>query len=237
MSPKRKFVVDQGVKILIVDDERPIRRFLRASLISHGHDVHEAETGFEALKQATKVKPDLIILDLGLPDMDGLEVTRRLREWTTTPIIILSVREKEEVKIAALEAGADDYLTKPFGIGELIARIKVALRHTFPVDDHSVFQTGSLQVDLAGHLVFLAGKNVSLTPTEFQILRVLVWQNGKVVTQHQLLREVWGDAYSDESHLLRVNISNLRRKLEPDPAQPKYLLTETGVGYRIKIEL
>jgi two-component system KDP operon response regulator KdpE len=204
-------------------------------LISHGHEVQEAETGIQALEQATRGKPDLIILDLGLPDMDGLEVTRRLREWTNTPIIILSVREKEEEKIAALEAGADDYLTKPFGIGELIARIKVALRHTFPVDDHSVFQTGSLKVDLAGHLVFLDGKIVSLTPTEFQILRVLVWQNGKVVTQRQLLREVWGDAYSDESHLLRVNISNLRRKLEPEPAKPKYLLTETGVGYRINI--
>ncbi len=228
-------MVDQGVKILIVDDERPIRRFLRASLISHGHEVHEAETGVEALEQAAKVKPDLIILDLGLPDMDGLDVTRRLREWTTTPIIILSVREKEEEKIAALEAGADDYLTKPFGIGELIVRIKVALRHTISVDDHSIFQSGSLKVDLAGHQVFLAGKNVSLTPTEYQILRVLVWQNGKVVTQRQLLREVWGDAYSDEFHLLRVNISNLRRKLEPEPAKPKYLLTETGVGYRINI--
>jgi two-component system KDP operon response regulator KdpE len=228
-------MVDQGVKILIVDDERPIRRFLRASLISHGHEIQEAETGTQALEQATRFKPDLIILDLGLPDMDGLEVTRRLREWTNTPIIILSVREKEEEKIAALEAGADDYLIKPFGIGELIARIKVALRHTIPVDDHSVFQTGSLKVDLAGHLVFLDGITVSLTPTEFQILRVLVWQNGKVVTQRQLLREVWGDAYSDESHLLRVNISNLRRKLEPEPAKPKYLRTETGVGYRINI--
>jgi len=228
-------VVDQGVKILIVDDERPIRRFLRASLISHGHEVHEAETGIEALEQAARVKPDLIILDLGLPDMDGVEVTRKLREWTTTPIIILSVREKEEEKITALEAGADDYLTKPFGLGELVIRIKVALRHTFPVNDHSVFQTGTLKVDLAGHLVFLDGKNISLTPTEFQILRVLIWQNGKVVTQRQLLREVWGEAYSDESHLLQVNISNLRRKLEPEPAKPKYLLTETGVGYRINI--
>ena len=230
-------MVDQGVKILIVDDERPIRRFLRASLVSHGHEVHEAETGIEALEQAARVKPDLIILDLGLPDLDGVEVTRKLREWTTTPIIILSVREKEEEKITALEAGADDYLTKPFGIGELMARIKVALRHTFPVDDHSIFQMGALKVDLAGHLVFLDGNSISLTPTEFQILRVLIWQNGKVVTQRQLLREVWGEAYTDESHLLRVNISNLRRKLEPEPTKPKYLLTEPGVGYRINIVL
>lgn len=138
-------MVDPKVKILIVDDERPIRRFLRASLLSHGHEIYEAETGFEALEQAAKVKPELIILDLGLPDMDGLEVTRRIREWTTTPIIILSVREKEEEKIAALESGADDYLTKPFGIGELLARIKVAMRHSLSVDEHAVFQTGKLK--------------------------------------------------------------------------------------------
>jgi two-component system KDP operon response regulator KdpE len=230
-------MVEKSVRILIVDDERPIRRFLRASLVAHGHEIHEAQSGMEALEQTAKLKPDLIILDLGLPDMDGLEVTRSIREWTTTPIIILSVREKEEEKIAALDAGADDYLTKPFGVGELVARIKVALRHTLSVDDYSVFQTGSLKVDLAGHQVFLAGKQISLTPTEFQLLRVLVWQNGKVITHRHLLREVWGAAYEDESHLLRVNISNLRRKLEPNPAKPKYLLTESGVGYRLSVGL
>lgn len=226
----------KGIRVLIVDDELPIRRFLRASLTAHGYQITEASNGSDALEGAMHTKPDLIILDLGLPDLDGTEVIRRIREWTTIPIVVLSVREKEEDKICALEAGADDYLTKPFGIGELTARIKVALRHTLPVNDHSLFQTGSLKVDLAAHQVFLGGNPISLTPTEFEILRVLVWQNGKVITQNQLLREVWGEAYVDESHLLRVNISNLRKKLEPNPTSPKYLLTETGVGYRLRIE-
>jgi two-component system KDP operon response regulator KdpE len=229
-------MTDQVIRTLIVDDEPSIRRLLRASLISHGHEVFEAETGSEALVEVTRRKPDLILLDLGLPDMDGKAVIQRCREWSKIPIIVLSVREKEEEKIAALEAGADDYLSKPFGIGELMARIRVALRHKISEEDHPLFQTGRLMVDLAGHLVHLDGKVISLTPTEFQILRALVSQNGKVITQKQLLREVWGTAYEEESHLLRVNISNLRKKLEPNPVKPKYLLTESGVGYRIHIE-
>lgn len=229
-------MTDKGVRILVVDDEHPIRRFLRASLSAYGHDIHEAQTGLEGLEQAAKVKPELIILDLRLPDMDGIEVTRKIREWTNTPIIILSVRDQEEEKIAALDAGADDYLTKPFGVGELVARIRVALRHSIPADDHSIFETGNLRVDLAGHQVSISGKSISLTPTEFQILRVLVWQNGKVITHRHLLQKVWGEAYEDESHLLRVNISNLRRKLEINPAKPQYILTEIGVGYRLNIQ-
>lgn len=225
-----------GIRVLVVDDERAIRRFLRVSLEAHHHTVFEATSGQEALTAVVAHRPDLIILDLGLPDMDGLEVTRQLREWTQTPIIVLSVREHETDKIAALDAGADDYLTKPFGVGELLARLRVALRHTASRDDSPVFATGGLVVDLARRVVTVNGREVQLTPTEYDLLKLLVTHGGKVLTHHQLLRQVWGMGYEEETHLLRVNISNLRRKIEANPARPVYILTEPGVGYRLRAE-
>jgi two-component system KDP operon response regulator KdpE len=223
-----------AVRILVVDDERPIRRFLRASLGGQ-YAVFEATTGEEALMAVAANRPDIIILDLGLPDMDGVEVTRRLREWTQTPIIVVSVREQEKDKIAALDAGADDFLTKPFGIGELMARLRAALRRTAQVDSEPVFKTGNLLVDFARREVLVGEQPVSLTPTEYDLLRTLVKHAGKVLTHHQLLQAVWGTAYEGETHMLQVNISNLRRKLEPNPARPIYIITEPGVGYRLKV--
>ncbi len=221
--------------ILLIDDERAIRRMLRVALSAHGYQVYEAATGEEGLQNAAAQHPDVIILDLGLPDIDGVEVTRRLREWTQTPIIILSVRGGEEDKIAALDAGADDYLTKPFGTGELTARIRTALRHAQPSGEtQPIFQVDGLRVDLLHRTVLVEEKAVELTPTEYELLKLLVQHAGKVVTHNQLLRAVWGTAYEDEAHLLRVNISNLRHKIESDPAQPHYILTESGVGYRLK---
>jgi len=229
-------MTDKGACILVVDDERPIRRFLRASLDSHGFEICEAAGGAEALAQAANLAPDVIILDLGLPDLDGVEVTRRLREWSHTPIIILSVRDQEKEKIRALDAGADDYLTKPFGIGELLARIRVALRHTYHTGAQLVFQTGKLRVDLARRTVSFDGQDIALTPNEYDLLKLLIQNAGKVLTHRQLLNQVWGSDYGGENHLLRANISNLRHKIEPDPAQPTYILTESGIGYRLKSE-
>jgi two-component system KDP operon response regulator KdpE len=225
---------DDGLVVLVVDDERPIRRFLRASLSAHGYRVYEAANGEEALSAAIANRPDLIILDLGLPDMDGVEVTQQLREWSQTPIIILSVREHESDKVAALDAGADDYLTKPFGSEELLARMRVAIRRSSQIGPEAVFQVDDLRVDLNRRQVTLNGNEVAFTPTEYDILRVLVQNAGKTVTQHQLLRQVWGVSYESETHLLRVNMSNLRRKIEPDPTRPHYILTEPGVGYRLR---
>jgi two-component system KDP operon response regulator KdpE len=219
---------------LVVDDERSIRRFLEASLIAHGYEVFEAATGEEALAAAGEHRPDVIILDLGLPDMDGITVTRQIREWTPVPIIILSVREHEADKIDALDAGADDYLTKPFGIGELLARLRAALRHTAPATTESTFTVGDLSVDFVRRVVTSAGHEIQLTPTEYDLLRVLILNADKVLTHRQLLRQVWGSAYEGEAHLLRVNMSNLRRKIEPEPARPTYILTEPGVGYRLR---
>lgn len=221
------------LRVLVVDDEPAIRRFLRASLTAHGNEVFEATTGEQALSAVIAHRPDLIILDLGLPDMEGIEVTRRLREWTHIPIIILSVREHETDKIAALDAGADDYLTKPFGIGELLARMRTAMRHAVQPVGQSVFSTGELTMDVGRRIVNVADREVQLTPTEYDLLRVLVMNAGKVLTHHQLLREVWGVAYENEMHMLRVNISNLRRKIESDPTRPRYIVTEPGVGYRL----
>jgi two-component system KDP operon response regulator KdpE len=229
-------MIDKGAHILIVDDERQIRRFLRASLSAHGFDIVEAENGKEALLQAASYQPDVIILDLGLPDMDGIEVTRRLREWNHAPIIILSVRDQEKEKVNALDAGADDYLTKPFGVGELLARIRVALRHAYHTDNEPVFQTGKLRVDLSRRAVSIDGQEISLTPNEYDLLKMLIQNAGKVITHRQLLHHVWGSDYGSENHILRVNISNLRHKIEPDPAQPSYILTESGIGYRLKTE-
>lgn len=224
---------EKSVRVLVADDERPIRRFLNASL-SGQYTVLEAATGEETLAVTVSGRPDVIILDLGLPDMDGVEVTRRLREWTQIPIIVVSVRDREEDKIAALDAGADDYLTKPFGAGELMARLRAALRRSALPESEPVFQAGDLSVDLAVREVLVKGQTITLTPTEYDILRILIQHAGKVLTHKQLVHAVWGTAYETDSHLLRVNISNLRRKIEIDPARPRHIVTEPGVGYRLK---
>ena len=225
--------METGQRVLVVDDETSIRRYLRAALTAQGLAVYEAADGQEALNAVLAHRPDLIILDLGLPDIDGIEVTRRLREWSQTPIIILSVREAEQDKIAALDAGADDYLTKPFGTGELLARMRVALRKQNASPNEPVFQSGELTVDISRRVVTVNEKEIQLTPTEYDLLKILVTHVGKVITHHQLLRQVWGEGY-DDMHILRVNISNLRGKLEPDPSRPTYIHTEPGVGYRLK---
>ena len=221
-------------RVLVVDDERSIRRFLTASLSGH-FEVIEAANGQDAIRAVVDRQPDAIILDLGLPDIDGVDVTRRLREWTQIPIIIVSVREQEVEKIRALDAGADDYLTKPFGAAELMARIRVALRRAPQPELDVVFTEGDLTVDLARRMVLVQDEEINLTPTEYDILRMLVQHAGKVVTHRQLLRDVWGAAYENETHLLRVNVSTLRRKLERDPTQPRHLITEPGVGYRLRV--
>jgi two-component system KDP operon response regulator KdpE len=223
-------------RVLVVDDEQPIRRFLRVTLTSQAYTVIEATSGQEALSSAATQKPDIVILDLGLPDIDGVEVTRLLRQWTQVPIIILSVRGSENDKIAALDAGADDYLTKPFGVGELLARLRAALRRTAQTANEPVFTSGNLKVDLARRLVTVSGREVQLTPTEYGLLRVLVTHAGKVLTHRHLLHEVWGAEYREEFHMLHVNISNLRRKIEPDPARPQFIITEPGVGYRLRAD-
>jgi two-component system, OmpR family, KDP operon response regulator KdpE len=227
-------ISDLPIKILVVDDERPIRRFLNASL-GNRYTILEAETGDEAIKVAAVHHPELIILDLGLPDMDGTDVTRRLREWTDVPIIVISVRDNEQDKVAALDAGADDYLTKPFGASELSARIRVALRRSRKSEEEAAtFQNDELLVDFAKREVRINDHPVTLTPTEYNILRTLVTHVGKVLTHQQLIREVWGGNYEVNSHLLRVNVSNLRRKIENNPLQQRHIITEPGVGYRFK---
>jgi two-component system, OmpR family, KDP operon response regulator KdpE len=224
---------EQGLRVLVVDDERAIRRFLRAALTSQGHTVFEAETAQAGISAVTAERPDLIILDLGLPDLDGIEVVRRLREWSATPIIVLSVRSHEEDKIAALDAGADDYITKPFATGELAARMRVAVRHAPHYPPEPIFRSGELTVDLARRVVLLAEREIDLTPVEYGLLKALVAHAGKVLTHGQLLAQVWGPGYQNQRHLLQVNVSNLRRKLEVDPTRPRYITTEPGVGYRL----
>jgi len=229
-------MTDAGPRVLVVDDERAIRHFLRASLLANGCLVYEAANGKEAVREVAGVRPDVVILDLGLPDMEGTEVIRQLRKWCEVPIIVLSVREKEADKIEALETGADDYLTKPFGVGELVARLRAALRRATRTGPELVFEVDDLKVDIGRRQVRMRGEEVSLTPTEYDLLRVLVQHAGKVLTHRHLLRQVWGASYEPETHLLRVNISNLRRKIEPDPTRPHYILTEPGVGYRLRAE-
>ncbi|GFE58024.1 response regulator [Geobacter sp. AOG1] len=223
-------------RILIVDDEAAIQRFLHTALDTGEFSIHRAETGHAALAAAVAVKPDIILLDLGLPDMDGVEVIRRVREWSQVPIIVLSVREREDDKVKALDAGADDYLTKPFGVAELLARMRVALRRSLQQAPEPVFTVDELEVDLARRRVLVHGEDVQLTPTEYDLLRLLVIHAGKVMTHRQILRQIWGVAYVEQPHVLRVNISNLRHKLERDPSRPRYILTEPGVGYRLKAE-
>ncbi len=228
--------LDKNVpRVLVVDDEKAIQRFLKNALSSAEFSVHVAENGKEALAAAVAIRPDLIILDLGLPDMDGVEVLRRLREWTQVPIIILSVRDREDEKVTALDSGADDYVTKPFGIGELLARMRVALRKSIQQSPEPVYKVDGLEVDLEHRRVFVQGNEVQLTATEYDLLRLLVTHAGKVLTHNQILRQMWGPAYTEQPHLLRVNISNLRRKIEPKPNRPRYILTELGVGYRLKM--
>jgi two-component system KDP operon response regulator KdpE len=227
---------DIGLRVLVVDDEPAIRRFLRASLGAQGYTVMEASCGEDALKTVAINHPEVVILDLGLPDIDGVEVTRLLRQWTKTPIIVLSVRGSEADKIAALDAGADDYLTKPFSTGELLARLRAAIRRSNQVADEPIFSSGDLQIDLARRMVKLAGREVQLTPTEYSLLRLLAVNAGRVVTQRQLLRDACGPGYEQDFHILHVNISNLRHKIEPDPTRPRFLITEPGVGYRLREE-
>jgi len=224
--------------VLVVDDEPQVVRFLRATLPAQGYRVIEAATGQQGIVEASTRTPDLILLDLGLPDLDGVEVTRRLREWSRTPIIVLSARGQETDKIEALDAGADDYLTKPFGTGELLARMRVALRNAARAGggEEAVFTVGELTVDLGARRVFVGEEEIHLTRTEYNLLAFLVKHAGKVLTHRQLLKEVWGPGATSESHYLRVYMGQLRHKLERDPARPRYLLTETGVGYRLKTE-
>ena len=225
---------DKTICVLVADDEPPIRRFLNASL-SGQYTILEAATGEETLAVTMSGHPDVIILDLGLPDINGVAVTRRLREWTQVPIIVLSVRDREEDKIAALDAGADDYLTKPFGVGELMARMRAALRRSSLPENEPVFKQAPFLLTLLGGRWSSNGHPVTLTPTEYDILRILVLHDGKVLTHRQLEHAVWGTNYDADAHLLRVNISNLRHKIEADPAWPRYIITEPGVGYRLKI--
>ena len=225
--------MSDALVILIIDDEAPIRRFLRISLTSNNYRVEEAVSGREGLEKAARLRPDVIILDLGLPDEDGLSILKQLREWSHVPVIVLSVRDRDEDKIALLDAGADDYLTKPFSIGELLARPRAAQRHAQPVTDSTVFQTGALKADLSHRLVTLNNEPIKLTITEYALLRLFIQHAGKVLTHTQILREVWGPQYVEETHYLRVYIAHLRRKLEADPANPNLLITEPGVGYRL----
>lgn len=227
--------MSEGVQVLVIDDEMQIRRFLRISLDANGYQVNEAVSGQEGITRAAQLRPDVIILDLGLPDMDGLDVLRRLREWTTTPVIILSVRDDDQGKVAALDAGADDYLTKPFSTDELLARIRVALRHAQPASQESLFHFGDVTVDLSRRLVTLHEESVKLTPTEYALLRLMIQHAGKVLTHQQILRAVWGPEYVKETHYLRVYFAQLRQKLEDNPALPKLLMTEPGVGYRLVV--
>jgi two-component system KDP operon response regulator KdpE len=223
----------KGARIMIIDDEPQMRRLLQVALTAHGYEIREAETGREGIDQAAVFHPDLIVLDLSLPDLDGIEVIKQLREWTQTPVIILSVREQESDKIAALDAGADDYVTKPFSMGELLARIRTALRHAAGVEDEPVLTFGGLAIDLTRRYVAVDGGEVKLTPTEYELLRILVVNAGKVLTHRQLMRTVWGPSYEQETNYLRVYIRQLRQKIEPDPARPRHIVTEPGVGYRL----
>ncbi len=224
--------------IVVIEDDPAIRLFLRTGLGAHGFKVFEADRGRQGIVEAGIRKPDLIILDLGLPDMDGVDVIKTIREWSAMPIIILSARSTEQHKIEALDAGADDYLTKPFGLGELLARLRVALRHSVSspeLDQLGVFTSGALKVDLLKRQVVVGDREVHLTPIQYRLLSVLIKNAGKVLTHQYLLKEVWGPSYKDNSHYLRIYMSQLRQKLETDPAQPQYLLTESGVGYRLKV--
>jgi two-component system, OmpR family, KDP operon response regulator KdpE len=232
-------VTEPAAVVLLIEDEPQMRRFLRAALSTQPYTLVEAATAREGLAQAASRTPDVILLDLGLPDGDGIDLTRRIREWSIVPIVVISARGQEQDKVAALDAGADDYLTKPFGVGELLARLRVALRHgargtTEP--DEPVFALGGLQVDFEHRRVSLEGREVHLTPTEYKLLGVLIRHAGKVMTHRQLLKEVWGPNAVEQTHYLRVYMTQLRHKLEADATRPRYLVTEPGVGYRLQAD-
>jgi two-component system KDP operon response regulator KdpE len=230
---------ENGPLVLLIEDDPQIRRFLRATLPGNHYRLIEATTAQDGLRMVGLQHPDLIILDLGLPDMDGVEVARQLREWTLTPILVLSARDQEHDKIAALDAGADDYLTKPFGTGELLARMRVALRHAMQAlqnTEEPVYMLRGLRVDFGHRQVFVDDREIHLTPIEYKLLTVLIRYAGKVVTRDRLLKEVWGPSYTNEIQYLRVYMGHLRQKLEADPTRPQYLLTEAGVGYRLKAD-
>ncbi len=223
-------------RVLVVDDEPAIRRFLHTALADGQFTLVQAENGHAALAAAVSTKPDVILLDLGLPDLDGVEVISRIRQWSQVPIIVLSVRDREADKVRALDAGADDYLTKPFGVGELLARIRVMLRRSLAQVPEPVIHIEELEIDLARRLVRLRGETVALTPTEYELLRLLAVNAGKVLTHRQMLKQIWGAGYVEQPHVLRVNISNLRHKIESNASRPRYILTESGVGYRFRSE-
>ncbi len=225
--------MSEGPIVLIIDDEAQIRRLLRLSLEAHGYQIKEATTGQEGLQQVALARPDIIILDLGLPDMDGLDVIKKIREWCQAPVIVLSVRNSEQDKINLLDAGANDYVTKPFGMGELLARLRAALRHSLPDTSEGVFKTDGLSIDFSRRLVSKNGAEVKLTPTEYSLLRFLAQHAGKVVTHNQIIHELWGLHAQPDTSYLRVYILQLRRKIEDDPANPRLLITEPGVGYRL----
>ena len=222
-----------NARVLVVDDEQPILRALGTNLRARGYAVEVAPTGEDALALAARHRPDAVILDLGLPGISGIEVVQGLRGWTTVPIIILSARGAERDKVAALDAGADDYVTKPFGMDELLARLRAALRRNAPAPEAAVVTTPHFAVDLGAKRVRIGGDEVRLTPTEWGLVEMLVRNAGKLVSQRQLLQEVWGPQYGDEANYLRVHMANIRRKLEPDPSRPRYFITEPGMGYRL----
>jgi two-component system KDP operon response regulator KdpE len=231
---------ETGPLVLVVEDEPQMRRFLRASLTSHGYRFAEAETAAMAVTLASSLGPDLILMDLGLPDGDGIELTRRLREWTRVPIVVISARGREDDKVTALDAGADDYLTKPFGVNELLARMRVALRHAATAAPEAatrtVLESGGLRVDLVRREVTREGQPVHLTPIEYKLLVLLAQNAGKVLTHRQILKDVWGPSYANQSHYVRVHMAELRKKVEADPARPRHIVTEQGVGYRFRDE-
>lgn len=233
------FTTTHDVTVLLIEDEAEIRRFLRTTLPPNGYRLYEATTGADGLTQASARNPDIILLDLGLPDMNGTVVIQKIRAWSTLPIIVLSARDQEQVKVEAFDLGADDYVTKPFGVEELLARMRAALRHANrPAGEavETVCTFGDLSVDLGRRQVFVSGTEIHLTPIEYKLLRTLVRYAGKVVTHRQLLKEVWGPLHIEEGHYLRVYMRQLRNKVETDPAQPRHLVTELGVGYRLRTE-
>ncbi len=228
--------MSEGPVVLVIDDEAQIRRLLRLSLEAHNYQVREATTAQEGLQQVAMARPDLIILDLGLPDMEGVEVVKKLREWSQTKVIVLSVKNSEQDKIALLDAGANDYVTKPFGMGELLARMRAALRSTLPEASEGILKTGSITIDFSRRVVMKDGIELKLTPTEYSLLRFLAQNAGKVLTHNQIIRELWGPQSQPDMSYLRVYVLQLRRKLEDDPSNPRLLITEPGVGYRLLVE-
>lgn len=225
--------MDKGMRILVIDDEPQIRKLLKVSLGAHGYEIEEAATGAEGISRAATFKPDFLIIDLGLPDMDGKKVVQQIREWSQTPIIVLTARDQEQEKIDALDAGADDYVTKPFGMGELMARMRVSLRRAAASENDPILTCGELIIDLVARRVTVGGREIKLTPTEYELIKILAQHRGRVLTHKQLLKAVWGSSYNEDTHYIRVYIGQLRRKIEENPTRPRYIITESGVGYRL----